>query len=178
MPLCLWVDAMKKRSKVGAELSKGRRRNTQEPIGNAPKVVARSKSSSRDEPEVARLTRELNGALERQAATSQVFEIISGSPGVLQLVFVALLKNAVRLCDANFGILWLSEGAGFRCVALHNAPGAFSEDFQRRPVVYPPLAVCRASGPIARKIDLITDAGQFVPGLHHGGSCAGAVLHT
>ena len=76
--------------------------------------------------------------MERQAATSEILEVISGSPGDLQPVFVAVLENAVRLCDANFGILWLCEGAGFRCVALHNAPGAFSEDFQRRPVVYPP----------------------------------------
>ena len=88
--------------------------------------------------EIARLTRELNEALERQAATSQVLEVISGSPGDLQAVFVAVLENAVRLCDANFGILWQCEGKGFRCIALHNAPSAFSEDLQKQPVVYPP----------------------------------------
>ena len=88
--------------------------------------------------EIARLTRELNDALERQAATSQVLEVISGSPGDLQAVFVAVLENAVRLCDANFGMLWQCEGKGFRCIALHNAPSAFSEDLQKQPVVYPP----------------------------------------
>ena len=88
--------------------------------------------------EIARLTRELNEALERQAATSQVLEVISGSPGDLQAVFVAVLENAVRLCDANFGMFWQCEGKGFRCVALHNAPSAFSDDLQKQPVVYPP----------------------------------------
>ena len=88
--------------------------------------------------EIARLTRELNEALEREAATSQVLEVLRGSPGDLQAVFVAVLENAVRLCDANFGMLWQYEGKGFRCIALHNAPSAFSEDLQKEPVVYPP----------------------------------------
>src|SRR5690349_5948924 len=65
--------------------------------------------------ELARVTRELNEALERQAATSQILEVISGSPGDLQAVFGAVLENAVRLCDAKFGMLWRCEGKGFRC---------------------------------------------------------------
>jgi hypothetical protein len=91
----------------------------------APKARA---AASTDVPSVstrrargnARLTRELSEALERQAATSEVLEIISGRPGDLQAVFIAALKNAVGLCDANFGMLWLCEGQGrlpLRCAS-------------------------------------------------------------
>ena len=99
-------DAMKKRSRAGGELIKGRRRKTPEPKRrNAPRAVAGSNSSPKTaEAEVARLTSELSEALERQAATSELLQVISGSPGDLQPVFQAMLKNAVRLCDANLEI--------------------------------------------------------------------------
>ena len=131
---------MKRPSKANRKGTKVRRIAASKP----KRASAQSKKSLPNSPaagapgEIARLTRELNEALERQAATSQVLEVISGSPGDLQAVFVAVLENAVRLCDANFGMLWQCEGKGFRCIALHNAPSAFSEDLQKEPVVYPP----------------------------------------
>src|SRR5215831_14204634 len=42
-----------------------------------------------------------------------------------------MLANATRICAAKFGILWLCEGEGFRCVALHNTPPAFAEQYRR-----------------------------------------------
>jgi hypothetical protein len=53
---------MKRRSRTGGELIKGRRRKTPEPKRrNTPKAVPRSKSSATtEETEVARLTRELS----------------------------------------------------------------------------------------------------------------------
>jgi GAF domain-containing protein len=66
-----------------------------------------------------------------------VLQVISRSPGELEPVFQAMLANAVRICEAKFGILWLCEGGGFRCVALHNAPPAFAEQYRRQPMVYP-----------------------------------------
>ena len=47
-----------------------------------------------------------------------------------------MLGNAVRICAAKFGTLYLREGDGFRAVALHNAPPAFAE--ARAAVVHPP----------------------------------------
>jgi len=82
-------------------------------------------------------TRELAEALEQQAATSEVLQIISSSPGELELVFQTMLASAVRICEAKFGALYLCEGKGFRTVALHGAPPALAEARRREPVIRP-----------------------------------------
>ena len=79
-------------------------------------------------------TRELSESLEQQTATSEVLEVISSSPGELEPVFDAMLANAVRICEASFGILLLYENGSFRHVALHNAPAAWAAEQQRDPV--------------------------------------------
>jgi hypothetical protein len=84
--------------------------------------------------ENARLLNELRESLAQQTATSEVLGIISSSPGELKPVFQAMLENAVRICDAKFGFLFLSEGDAFRAVALHDAPPAYAEARRREPV--------------------------------------------
>ena len=84
--------------------------------------------------ENTRLLSELRESLEQQTATSEVLEVISSSPGELKPVFDALLANAVRICDAKFGVLFLTEGEAFRYVALHGAPPAFAEARRREPL--------------------------------------------
>jgi GAF domain-containing protein len=64
-------------------------------------------------------TRELSESLEQQIATSEVLRAISSSRGELQPVFEAMLANAVRLCEASYGALWLREGAGWRNAAFY-----------------------------------------------------------
>ncbi len=124
---------MKKRSKAAREPIKGRRRKSPEPKrSNASKAVARSKSSSAGkEAEVARLTRELNEALEQQAATSEVLGIISASPGELERVFQSILENATRICEAKFGTLFRFDGKVLQPVAQVGTPLALIEA-QRR----------------------------------------------
>ena len=124
---------MKRRSRAGGEPIKGRRRKTPEPKRrNAPKAIAGSNSSPNTaEAEVARLTRELSEALERQAATSEVLQVISGSPGDLQPVFQTMLKNAVRLCEAKFGNIYRWDGDALHLVATQNAPAAFAQARRR-----------------------------------------------
>jgi signal transduction histidine kinase len=81
----------------------------------------------------ADLKKKLAEALEQQTAASEVLQIISSSPGGLEPVFEAMLANAVRICEAKFGTLFLREGDAFRAAALHNAPPAFAEFWQRGP---------------------------------------------
>jgi signal transduction histidine kinase len=76
---------------------------------------------------IEKYRRELKEALEQQAATAQVLRVISSSPGELEPVFRAMLENAVRICEANFGNLFLYERGAFRIVSTKNAPPAFAE---------------------------------------------------
>jgi GAF domain-containing protein len=84
--------------------------------------------------ENTRLLNELRESLEQQTATSEVLQVISSSPGLLEPVFEAMLGNAVRICGAKFGALFLAEGEAYRAVALHNAPPAFAEVRRREPI--------------------------------------------
>jgi GAF domain-containing protein len=86
--------------------------------------------------ELRQRTDDLSEALEQQTATSEVLQVISSSPGELEPVFEAMLANAVRICEAKFGTLYLCEGDGFRAMAMHNAPPAYAE--ARAAVVHPP----------------------------------------
>ena len=70
--------------------------------------------------------------LQQQTATADVLEVISSSPGELAPVFAAMLENATRICEANFGYLQLHENGTFRMAAMHNAPPAFAQAIAQR----------------------------------------------
>jgi GAF domain-containing protein len=85
--------------------------------------------------ELHQRTSDLSESLEQQMATSEVLQVISSSPGALEPVFTVMLDNAVRICEAKFGALFLFEGDAWRAVALHSAaPPLFIEARQRHPV--------------------------------------------
>ncbi len=80
---------------------------------------------------------ELSEALEQQTATADVLKVISSSTGELEPVFEAMLANAVRICGAKFGNLWLREGDAFRIGATHGAPSAYVEYLRNEQVFQP-----------------------------------------
>ena len=81
--------------------------------------------------DVQKRTAELSEALEQQTATAEVLGVISSTPGELSPVFEAMLENATRICEANFGVLFRYDGDAFNPAALLGVPPAY-EDFQRR----------------------------------------------
>jgi GAF domain-containing protein len=87
---------------------------------------------------VARLTHERDEALLRETANSEILRLISKSPGDLEFVFRAILENATRICNANFGTLFRVDGESFYPVAQFNTPAALLEAQTRRGPFQPP----------------------------------------
>src|SRR5262245_21461591 len=115
---------MRRRSRAGPERVKSRRKTVAQKRGT-PRNAPAAKHKAR--PDVAQLTRERDEALEREKATAEVLRVISGSPGELEPVFKAMLANAVRLCDANFGVLHRYDGEAFEPVAMIGAAKAYAD---------------------------------------------------
>ena len=113
--------------------------------------------------ENTRLLSELRESLQRQTATADVLKVISSSPGDLAPVFEAMLANAVRICGAKFGNLFLREGDGLRAVALHGAPAAYVEERRRNPVVYPNPATTLGRAMAIRQPVQIADIQTYEP---------------
>jgi two-component system, NtrC family, sensor kinase len=112
-----------KRRKTGRKSAKSQSRKILR-RRNVP-ATARRRDPPADKTDVALLRRERDEALEEQAATAEVLQVISASPGELEPVFGAILKNATRLCHARFGTLNLYDGEAYLSVALHNPPPQF-----------------------------------------------------
>ena len=83
--------------------------------------------------ENTRLLNELRESLQQQTATADVLKVISSSPGNLEPVFEAMLEKAVRICDANFGMLFRVEDGAVSAAAMFGVPPAFAEFWQRGP---------------------------------------------
>jgi signal transduction histidine kinase len=128
---------MKRHSKAGGKTGKGGRRKVETPRRSTPSKSLPRSTATGQETDTARLTRERDEALEREKATAEVLRVISSSSGKLEPIFQAVLENAVRICGANFGVLFLREGEAFRRMAMHNPPPAYIEEHRRAPLARP-----------------------------------------
>jgi class 3 adenylate cyclase/putative methionine-R-sulfoxide reductase with GAF domain len=154
---------------------KGRRHRATRP--KALKSPTAHVSTADLEEQVTVLTGELKEAREQQTATSEVLKVISSSPGELEPVFMAMLENAVRICEAKFGGMFLREGDAFRTVALHNAPPAYAELRRRDPIIHPHpksgLGRLVATKQVVHIADILEDEGYLA-----GASISVAIFKT
>jgi GAF domain-containing protein len=88
--------------------------------------------------ENTRLLNELRQSLEQQTATADVLRVISSSPGQLEPVFQAMLENATRICDAEYGLLFNYDGRLFNTIAARNVPPSLLDFMEQRGAFLPP----------------------------------------
>ncbi|MFZ1952689.1 MAG: GAF domain-containing protein [Pseudolabrys sp.] len=102
------------------------------------------------------LRRELNEALEQQAATAEVLKIISSSASDLHAVFDSMAENAVRLCEAERGYIFRFDGKMLHAVASYNA-GFENLEFVRRNPIAPGRSTVSARAALERRTVHIAD---------------------
>ena len=122
---------MKRRGKTKGRPIKGLRRNT---ARKARRARNADTSPAELREQLDQRTRERNEALEQQAATSKVLQVISSSSGDLEPVFATMLAEAVRICGANFGNIYRWDGDALHLTATHDTPAAFADLRRRLPI--------------------------------------------
>jgi signal transduction histidine kinase len=119
-------------SSEGAKSPTGGRRLRSIRTKAKTRVDQKRKTTADLEQQLESCRRELAEAREQQTATSDVLRVISTSPGELAPVFAAMLENATRICEANFGILFRFEANLFHPAAMNNVPPAFADFLARQ----------------------------------------------
>jgi len=122
---------VKRRGKTKGRPIKGLRRNT---ARKARRARNADTSPAELREQLDQRTRERNEALEQQAATSKVLQVISSSSGDLEPVFATMLAEAVRICGANFGNIYRWDGDALHLTATHDTPAAFADLRRRLPI--------------------------------------------
>jgi GAF domain-containing protein len=149
---------VKRRSRAGGKTTKAQRAKAALPKRGSGRLRARRPAATGRETKVARLTRELKEAQEQQAATSEVLRSIAGSRGELEPVFNIILASANRLCQANYGTMYLRESNGFRAAARQgHLPETVDRLWWRGDVFQPPPGVPMSRAIAIRRPVLVTD---------------------
>jgi two-component system, NtrC family, sensor kinase len=155
----IWVEAMKRRSRAGGEPVKTRRRKRVTlKHRKAPKAARRRTATAGGlETEVARLTRELNEALERQRATAEVLSAISRSKFKLQPILQSVVDTASQLCRADASVIFRLEGGVYRFAAGYSLVPAYLEHERQTPISPGPGTVIGRAA-MSRQVVRIDDA--------------------
>jgi hypothetical protein len=83
---------------------------------------------------------ELRETLDQQTATTDVLQIINGSPGDLAPAFDLIADKAMQTCDADFAGIGIWRDDGFEVASQRNLPGAVREFIASHPVSPGPRA--------------------------------------
>ena len=89
-----------------------------------------------------------------------MLKLISSSFGDPQPVFASILASAVRICDADNGVISRWDGNALHLVATHNMPQAFIELREQspyRPLRHSPSGRMLATGMLVHIADLAAD---------------------
>jgi signal transduction histidine kinase len=120
----------------------------------------RTSRTFRRENKIRPHTGELNTIAEQQRATTEVLKLISSSFGDPQPVFASILASAVRICDADNGVISRWDGDALHLVATYNMPQAFiklREQSPYRPLRHSPSGRMLATGRLVHIADLAAD---------------------
>ena len=150
---------MRRRSSASGGPAKTRRRKAVTvKRRNAPKVARRRSSSAAGrETKIARLTRELNEALERQKATAEVLSAISRSKFKLQPILQSVVDTASQLCRADASVIFRLEGGVYRFAAGYSLIPSYMEHERQNPISSGPgTLIGRAA--MTRQVVQIEDA--------------------
>src|SRR2546423_6225121 len=79
-------------------------------------------------------TDDLSESLQQQTATADVLKVICRSSFDLQAVLEIVVQNAVRLCDANKGVIYRQEGDSYHPAASYGHSPEFLQDVHRLPI--------------------------------------------
>jgi len=149
---------MRRRSRTGSEPIKARRRKTPAlKRRNGSKTQRRRSSAAGPGTKIARLTRELNEALERQRATAEVLSAISRSEFELQSILQSVVDTASHLCRADASVIFRLEGGVYRFAAGYSLDPASIEHERRTPISPGPGTVIGRAA-MTRQVVRIEDA--------------------
>src|SRR3954452_14815130 len=83
---------------------------------------------------IAELERDLAEAIERESATGQVLDVLGRCAFELEPVFETVLDQAVRLCRAEAGLIYVLEGEAYRVAVALGSSQAYREYISSVPI--------------------------------------------